>query len=83
MSLRKKLAGEREAMLEEDAESVAVRYRNKELDIYDLVRQYGVIVDWGSGELLEKTTAEFRKMLKTRTSPYWKEGTASPSLQVA
>jgi N-methylhydantoinase B len=81
--LRKKLNGEREAMLEEDAESVAVRYRNKELDIYDLVRQYGVIVDWGSGELLEKTTAEFRKMLKKRTSPYWKEGAERPSLQVA
>jgi N-methylhydantoinase B len=53
----------------------------------DLIRQYGVIVDWGSGELLKKTTAQFRAMLKTRTVPYWalrkKAAGARPTLKVA
>ena len=30
----------------------------------DLVRQYGVIVDWGTGELLRSTTEQFRAMLR-------------------
>jgi N-methylhydantoinase B len=28
-------------------------------------------VNWGSGELLPKTTAQFRAMLLRRTVPYW------------
>ena len=45
------------AWLEEDPETVARRYRKGELDEFDLVRRYGVIVNWGSGELLPETTA--------------------------
>jgi N-methylhydantoinase B len=52
-----------------------------------LIRQYGVIVDWGSGQLLEKTTRQFRDMLKRRTVPYWalrkKAAAAKPTLMVA
>ncbi|MEZ0213716.1 MAG: hydantoinase B/oxoprolinase family protein [Xanthobacteraceae bacterium] len=57
--------------LDEDAESVAAKYRAGAFDSLDLIRQYGVIVNWGSGELLPKTTAQFRAMLKRRTAPYW------------
>ena len=35
-----------------------------ELDVLDLVRHYGVILDWGTGELLPKTTEQFRAMLE-------------------
>jgi N-methylhydantoinase B len=53
----------------------------------DLIRQYGVIVDWGSGELLQKTTRQFREMLKCRTVPYWalrkKAAGLRPTLKVA
>ncbi|MCP4599074.1 MAG: hydantoinase B/oxoprolinase family protein [Proteobacteria bacterium] len=81
------IAGNRHAWLEEDAESVAKRYRDKELNMLDLVRQYGVIVNWGSGELLEKTTQQFRDMLKTRTVPYWalpgQNISKQPTLRVA
>ena len=38
--------------LEEDKAHVAGRYRAGELDVLDLVRQYGVILDWGTGESL-------------------------------
>ncbi len=57
--------------LEEDAESVAERYRDGELDVLDLVRHYGVILDWGTGELLPKTTVTFREMLQRRSASHW------------
>lgn len=40
----------------------------------DCIRQHGVILDWGSGDLLPTTTGQFRAMLKRRTSRYWREG---------
>lgn len=68
---RQRIASERVAWLDEDPENIAALYREKKLDMFDLIRQYGVIVDWGSGELLANTTADFRDMLKRRTVPYW------------
>jgi N-methylhydantoinase B len=69
--MRQFISENRHAWLDEDGESVAARYRSKELDKFDLIRQYGVIVDWGSGELLPKTTQQFRDMLKRRTAAHW------------
>lgn len=68
---RAEIAAARRAWLEEDPESVARRYREGEFDEFDLVRRYGVIVDWGSGELLPKTTEEFRKMMRKRSAAHW------------
>jgi N-methylhydantoinase B len=61
----------RSKWLDEDAEVVAARHRAGELDMLDLIRQYGVIVNWGSGALLKRTTEQFRAMLRRRTAPYW------------
>ncbi|WP_315918288.1 hydantoinase B/oxoprolinase family protein [Mesorhizobium sp. SP-1A] len=81
---RARIASHRKAWLDEDAEQIAARYRAKELDMFDLIRQYGVIVDWGSGELLANTTAAFREMLKRRTVPYWTaEQSSNATLKVA
>lgn len=71
---RAHIAAERESWLELDAEEVARRYRDGELDEMDAIRQYGTILDWGSGELLPDTTAQFRKMLRTRMVPFWRSG---------
>ena len=68
---RSRIRAEREGWLSEDAESVAARYREGKLDVLDLVRQYGVIVDWGSGELLPRTTEMFRAMLRRRAVAHW------------
>jgi N-methylhydantoinase A len=38
------------------------------------IRRHGVILDWGTGELLPKTTEGFRAMLKRRVVPHWKNG---------
>jgi N-methylhydantoinase B len=35
------------------------------------VRHYGVILDWGTGELLSRTTAQYREMLKRRATARW------------
>ncbi len=70
--LRAKIRVSREGWLAEDPESVAVRYRSGELSVLDLVRRYGVIVDWGgTGELLPTTTAQFRDLLLTRSVAHW------------
>ncbi|CAN7310031.1 hydantoinase B/oxoprolinase family protein [Aminobacter sp. LjRoot7] len=82
---RARIASHRKDWLNEDAEKIAALYRDKKLNMLDLIRQYGVIVDWGSGELLPKTTAEFREMLKRRTVPYWTASgqAANATLKVA
>jgi N-methylhydantoinase B len=68
---RAQMAGERVGWLAEDAESVAQRYRDGDLDVLDLVRHYGVILDWGTGELLPNTTETFRAMVQRRSAGHW------------
>ena len=40
----------------------------------DAIRRHGVILDWGTGELLAKTTEQFRAMLKRRAVEHWQTG---------
>ncbi len=68
---RKKLRKERVKRIKEDPKKIASRYKKGELDEMDLVRHYAVIVDWGTGELLTKTTKEYRAMFKRRVVPWW------------
>jgi N-methylhydantoinase B len=74
---RKQIRSERHGWLEEDAESVAERYRAGELDQLDVLRRYGVILDWGSGELLPTTTEQFRAMLHRRAARHWQAPVAA------
>ena len=87
VSERARIRRARTGWLDEDAESVAARYRSGDLDMLDLIRQYDVIVDWGSGKLLPRTTAQFRAMLKRRTLPYWTgefgKKSDAPTLRIA
>jgi len=69
---RAKHKKERLSRLKLDPKKVAARYRKGELDEMDLVRHYAVIVDWGTGELLPNTTAEYRAMFNRRIVPWWK-----------
>ena len=59
--------------LREEPASVAERFRSGDLDAFDLVRHYGVIVDWGTGELMPKSTEAFRSSLLKRAVAHWKE----------
>ena len=40
----------------------------------ELGKRYGVILDWGIGELLPKTTEGFRARLERRVVPHWENG---------
>jgi N-methylhydantoinase B len=73
---RERIRGARHQWLAEDAESVAERYRAGELDLLDVLRRYGVILDWGTGELLEHTTEQFRAMLGRRAARHWEKAAA-------
>ncbi|MBS1881411.1 MAG: hydantoinase B/oxoprolinase family protein [Actinobacteria bacterium] len=68
---RARIRNLRSGWLTEDPEQVAARFRAGELDVADLVRRYGVIVDWASGELLHRTTAVYREALRRRSENAW------------
>lgn len=69
---REQIRAARRGWLEEDAGSVAERYQAGELDQLDVIRRYGVILDWNSGELFPITTEQFRAMLQRRMVPHWR-----------
>jgi N-methylhydantoinase B len=69
--MRVRIAGQRGDWLREDAHDVAARFRAGELDMLDLIRHYGVIVDWGTGELHENTTRQYRDLLRSRSVAHW------------
>jgi N-methylhydantoinase B len=68
---RERIRAHRLGWLQEDPEAVAGRYRSGELDALDLVRHYGIILDWGTGTLLPRTTEQFRAMLYRRAVAHW------------
>ena len=68
---RKKQKASRLKRINMNPKTIAARYRKGELDEMDLVRHYAVIVDWGTGQLLPKTTKEYRAMFNRRIVPWW------------
>ena len=58
--------------LEEEPEELLERYRRGEIGTLELIRRYGVILDWGTEELLPKTTEGFRAMLGRRAVSHWR-----------
>lgn len=65
---RKTIRTHREEWLQEDSDAVTDRFHDAELD---LNRRYGVILDWSIGELLERTTEQFRDVLQKRAASEW------------
>ena len=51
--------------------TVSELYRKGEIDTLDVVRRYATILDWETGEVLEKTTAQFRESYEKRTVAHW------------
>ncbi len=74
VALRQEIAGQRKGWIDEDPESVAERYRAGELNEMDLVRRYGVILDWSDGRLLPKSTEQFRDIFRRQIVPHWQDG---------
>ncbi len=61
----------RAGWLATDPEKVAQMYRDGEIDTFDVVRRYAVVLDWYTGELLPKSTAQFREMFHKRSASKW------------
>ena len=70
-TLRESIQANRAGWLQEDAEDLASRYRAGEVGMLDMIRRYGVIVDWGTGDLLPETTREFRSTMRRRALEHW------------
>jgi N-methylhydantoinase B len=68
---RARIRKSRLGWLEEDPLEVRRRFAAGELDALDCIRRYGVILDWGTGELLARSTEQFREMLRRRTTAHW------------
>jgi N-methylhydantoinase B len=62
----------RDAWLQADPAEISAKYRSGELDLLDVIRQHGVILDWGTGELLEETTRQYREQMQRRSADHWK-----------
>lgn len=71
---RATIRAERESWLAVDPEEIAAKYRAGEIDQLDCVRQFAVILDWGSGDLLPDTTDEYRDMTRRRALQFWRDG---------
>ena len=73
---RREIAKARRGWLTEDPADIAERYRKGEIDSIDMVRRYAVIVDWGTGELMPKSTEQFRASTQMRTADHWNDNIA-------
>lgn len=69
--LRQQIRADRPGWLSADPAVVAEKYRAGEIDMLDVIRRHGVILDWGTGELFPETTSEFRKSMEKRSSSHW------------
>lgn len=69
--LRDSIRSQRVGWLAEEAATVAEKYRSGQLDMLDVIRRYGVILDWGTGELLEESTRQHREQMIRRSQQGW------------
>ena len=65
---------ERVAKVRLDPEIVAEHYRSGAIGVLDVIRQYAVILDWGTGALLPKSTSQFREVFERRSVAKWSTG---------
>lgn len=68
---REQIRAHRRGWLTEAPQGVADRYRRGELSVHDVIRRYGVVLDWGTGELFEKSTRQYRETLERRSAAHW------------
>src|SRR6056297_1315361 len=69
--LRAEIRAERVNWARMDPQKVAELYQSGDIDSLDAVRRYGVILEWETGELLPKTTAQFRETFERRSISHW------------
>lgn len=70
-ALRADMRAKRKTWARMDPAEVSRLYKAGEIDALDAVRRYAVILDWESGEVLPKTTEQFRESYEKRTVAHW------------
>ena len=73
-ALRAKIRAERITNARLDPDIVAERYRSGVIDVFDVIRQHAVILDWGTGTLLPESTRQFREVFERRSVAMWAAG---------
>jgi N-methylhydantoinase B len=69
--LRAEIRAERLNWARLDPQKVSELYKSGEIDSLDAVRRYAVILEWETGDLLPKTTAQFRETFERRSVAHW------------
>lgn len=59
--------------LKEDPEIVMKKYLKRDIDMLDVVRRYGVVIDQVENQLLPNSTRQYRDLLKLKMTPYWRK----------
>ncbi|MGF3025498.1 hydantoinase B/oxoprolinase family protein [Methylobacterium aquaticum] len=72
-ALRAEIRSQRRGWLATDPEHVAEEYRAGRVDTLDVVRRYGVLLDWDKGTLLPRSTAQFREQFAKRSAASWRD----------
>lgn len=61
----------RDKWINEDPLIVEKLYLDGEIDKLDVIRRYGVIMDYASNKVLVKSTEQYRESFRKRTLAYW------------
>lgn len=59
--------------LKEDPEIVMKNYLKGDINMLDVVRRYGVVIDQVENQLLPNSTRQYRDLLKFKMTPYWRK----------
>lgn len=70
-TLRAEIRASRHGWARSNPAEVSALYKAGRIDALDALRRYAVILDWESGAVLEKTTAQFRESFEQRTVTHW------------
>jgi N-methylhydantoinase B len=68
---RNQIRRERKHWLEVDPMVVEEKYLNGEIDKLDVIRRYGVIIDYGTNKALLNSTAQYRESMRKRSLAFW------------
>ena len=73
---REAIRRQRSRWLATDPEEVAAGYRAGEIDQFDVVRRYAVVLDWDTGALLPVSTGQFRRCFISARRRHGREAAA-------
>ena len=68
---REQIRAHRRGWLTEAPEGVAHRYRRGELSVHNVVRRYGVVLDWGRSSFFEESTPTVPGDARTEVGGDW------------